>query len=319
LAEATTHLHSDKVTIKQEQNQKIQDQEKDSEKETENEQDLETTDSGFKLAYYNVRLVAINNSCFSYPSFLALQEDDEFCNSKMQLVERNDIRVINQGFLKKRGLLIKKSTTVDGQVYYTVCIPRSLVPSLLSSTHGNLLSGHLGKEKYFLTMRRKYYWPKMRTDIYDFHDKCVVCQYNDKYPVKFMTGHVIRPMYPLHVVHCDLVVRLPRAADKSYAIFLLYDGFSRHIYGIPVASERASYVVRKLMSHYIAAYGKMWALHSDNARNLDGAFMRHLTSLLGVVKASTPPHNARSNPTETLCGAIAMLIRKGLLDSDRRY
>jgi hypothetical protein len=73
------------------------------------------------------------------------------------------------------------------------------------------------------------------------------------------------------------------------------------------------------MSHYIAAYGKMWALHSDNARNLDGAFMRHLTSLLGVVKASTPPHNARSNPTETMCGAVAMLIRKGLQDSDRRY
>ncbi len=121
------------------------------------------------------------------------------------------------------------------------------------------------------------------------------------------------------MVHCDLVVGLPRAIDKSYAIFLLYDGFTRHVYGIPLASEKASYVVRKFMSHYVAAYGLMWALHSDNARNLDGAFMRHLTSLLGVVKTSTPPHNAQYNPTETMCGAVAMLIRKGLQDSDRRY
>ena len=126
-------------------------------------------------------------------------------------------------------------------------------------------------------------------------------------------------MYPLHVVHCDLVVGLPRAMDKSYAIFLLYDGFTRHVYGIPLASEKASYVVKKFMSHYVAAYGLMWALHSDNARNLDGAFMRHLTSLLGVVKTSTPPHNAQSNPTETMCGAVAMLIRKGLQDSDKKY
>ena len=154
LAEAKTNLHSDKVTIKQERNRKIQDQADNLENETEIEQNLETTDSKFKVAYYNVSLIAINNSCFSYPSFLALQNDDEFCHSKTELVERNDIRTINQGFLGKRGLLMKKSTTADGQVYYTVCILRALVPSLLSSTHENLLIGHLGKEKYLLTLRR---------------------------------------------------------------------------------------------------------------------------------------------------------------------
>ena len=159
----------------------------------------------------------------------------------------------------------------------------------------------------------------MRKDIVQYHEKCVVCQYNDKYPVRFASGHVIRPMYPLHVVHCDLIVGLPRAIDKSYLIFLLYDGFTRHVYGIPLASEKSSYVAKKFMSHYVSAYGLMWALHSDNARNLDGAFIRHLAALLGVVKTSTPPHTPRSNPTETMCGAIAMLIRKGLLDSDRRY
>jgi hypothetical protein len=214
---------------------------------------------------------------------------------------------------------MRKFTTSDGQVYYTVCIPVALIPALLTATHGNLLSGHLGKEKFYLTLKKKYYWPKMRKDIIQFHEKCVVCQYNDKYPVRFTIGYVIRPMYPMHVVHCDLIVGLPRAIDKSYAIFLLYDGFTRHVYGIPLASEKAGYVAKKFMSHYVSAYGLMWALHSDNARNLDGAFIRHLASLLGVVKTSTPPHNPQSNPTETMCGAIAMLIRKGLLDSDKRY
>jgi hypothetical protein len=91
------------------------------------------------------------------------------------------------------------------------------------------------------------------------------------------------------------------------------------IYGIPLASEIANYVVKKFMSHYVAAYRLMWALYSNNARNLDGAFMRQITSLLGVIKTSTPPHNPQSNLPETMCGAIAMLIRKGLQDSDRRY
>ena len=142
---------------------------------------------------------------------------------------------------------MRKFTTNEGQVYYTVCIPEALVPALLNATHGNLLSGHLGKEKFYLTLKKKYYWPKMRKDIIQFHEKCVVCQYNDKYPVKFTLGYVIKPMYPMHVVHCDLVVGLPKAIDKSYAIFLLYDGFTRHVYGIPLASEKAGYVAKEFM------------------------------------------------------------------------
>jgi hypothetical protein len=193
---ATTHLHADKIVIKQLQNLKKKEFEEPFENEDENEKDSGTTDSKFKLAYYNIRTIAINNSCFTYSSFLALQKDDEFCQAKRELVEKNDIKTINQGYLKKRGLLMRKFTTRDGQVYYTVCIPMVLVPALLNATHGSLINGHLGKEKYCLTLRRKYYWPKMRKDIFQFHDKCVVCQYNDKYSVKFTSGYVIRPMYP---------------------------------------------------------------------------------------------------------------------------
>jgi hypothetical protein len=47
---------------------------------------------------------------------------------------------------------MRKFTTRDGQVYYTICIPLALVPAILNATHGNLMSGHLGKEKFFITI-----------------------------------------------------------------------------------------------------------------------------------------------------------------------
>jgi hypothetical protein len=64
----------------------------------------------------------------------------------------------------------------------------------------------------------------------------------------------------MHVVHCDLMVGLPRALDGSTAILLLYDGFSRFTYGIALTSEKADYCVKKLMTHFIAAFGLPWAL-----------------------------------------------------------
>jgi hypothetical protein len=44
----------------------------------------------------------------------------------------------------------------------------------------------------------------------------------------------------------------------------------------------------------------MWALHSDNDRNLDGAFMRHLDSQLGVAKKLHVLTMVSLNPTQTM-------------------
>ena len=281
--------------------------------------DVRTTDSSFKAAVYDIKLVAINESAFSVEAFMDLQAKDEFCSRKIELIKAKDTRVKGSGYFLKRNILMRQMETRDHQYYNVVCVPSSLVQPLLESSHRSLLNGHFGGERYALNMARKYYWPKMKDDILDFHKKCLSCQYNDKYPVKFSSGYVIRPRWPMHVVHCDLVVGLPRAFDGSYAILLLYDGFSRFTYGIPLASEKADYVVKKLMSHFVAAFGLPWALHSDNGRNVDGSLIRHLALMLGVIKTSTPPYTPNANPTETMCGAVAMLIRKALCGSDKRY
>ena len=113
---------------------------------------------------------------------------------------------------------MRKMETADGQINNVLCIPQILVKPLLESTHRSLLSGHFGSQRYFLNMSRKYYWPKMKEQITDFHNQCLPCQYNDKFPVKYVSGYVIRPLWPMHVVHCDLMVGLPRALDGSTAI-----------------------------------------------------------------------------------------------------
>jgi len=279
---------------------------------------IETTDSSFKVAQHYVRLIALNESCFSLEAFKDMQSKDEFCSDKIKLIKQKDQRTKGSGYFMKRNILMRQMHT-GPQQYNVLCIPRTLVEPLLKATHGSLMSGHFGSTRYILNMSRKYYWPLMREDMLNFHKTCLPCLYNDKFPIKYEAGFVIKPSWPMHIVHCDLVVGLPKALDGSFAILLLYDGFSRLTFGIPLASEKADYVVKKLMSHFVAAYGLPWALHSDNGRNVDGALIRHLALMLGVVKASTPPHTPRSNPTETMCGAVSMLLRKALSKSDRRY
>ena len=122
----------------------------------------------------------------------------------------------------------------------------------------------------------------------------------------------------MHIVYYDLVVGLPKAVDGSYVMLLFYDGFSRFVVGVPLASEKAEYIVKKVMEHFIGPFGYPWAFHSDNGKNMDGHLVRYLAQMLGITKTTTPPYTPNSNPCETMCGAVTMLIRKALYKKDQR-
>ena len=268
---------------------------------------------------HQINLVALNQNVFSFEGFQELQLQDSFCSQKIQGVKDRADDVINAGYFIKRKVLMRKMSTNDGQLFEVVVIPAGIVKTLLESTHNSFNRGHFGSEKYLLDMRSRYFWPSMKKDIVEFHKQCIPCQFNDKYPVKFQIGNIIKPTYPMSVIYLDLVVGLPRSTSGNYCMLLIYDGYSRFAQAVPLASEKAEYVARKFIGSFISAFGPPAAIHSDNARNLDGSIMRHLCLMLGCAKSSSPSHNPQSNPCETICGAIVQLIRKALTGSDQRY
>ena len=133
----------------------------------------------------------------------------------------------------------------------------------------------------------------MTEDFKNFQRQCVTCQMNDRYPVHYKMGKVIIPLYPMHIVYYDIVTGLPRAKDGSHAMLLFYDGFLRFVMSVPLASETAEYVVKKVMNHFITPFGYPWALHSDNGRNLDGhvssLFARHRQNYYAAVHTEFKP------------------------------
>ena len=270
-------------------------------------------------AVNGVYAAVIGIESFTHEGFHEAQTLDDNLRKVIDAIKLKDPRVSDKGYFLKRNVLMRRFLTKDGQEYDVICVPSKLVPMLLQSTHGSLVGGHHGGQRYQLDMSRRYYWKGMGRDIETYQKECFACQVNDKHPVRFQSGTVIRPQYPMHIVHFDLMVGLPKAKDGSYAIILFYDGFSRYTFGIPLASEKADYIVRKIMSQFIAAFGFPTALHSDNGKNIDGNLMRHLAAMLGISKTTTPPHTPNANPCETACGAVAMLIRKALNDSDKKY
>lgn len=118
---------------------------------------------------------------------------------------------------------------------------------------------------------------------------------------------MIKPQAPLDIVYIDIVTGLCKSICGHYAMLMVYDSFSRFAQAIPLKSEKADYIVKEFMNNYVARYGMPIHMHSDNGRNMDAALIRHLCSMLGAVKTSTPHYHPASNPCECICGAIVNL------------
>lgn len=78
-----------------------------------------------------------------------------------QNVHSDDFHLV-EGYLFKENLL---------------CIPHtSLREVLIRELHAVGLSGHLGRDKTFNLVSKRYFWPQSQKDVHNFVKHCFVCQ-----------------------------------------------------------------------------------------------------------------------------------------------
>ena len=66
----------------------------------------------------------------------------------------------------------------DGWLLYKgrLCITASHRAALLHDAHDSLVGGHQGINNTLEKLERSFYWPKLRKDVYNYVQKCQVCQ-----------------------------------------------------------------------------------------------------------------------------------------------
>ena len=277
-------------------------------------------DDSFPL---RIALVALKDSCFSKEGFAAMQRRDPVLKAIHKQLVAVPLELLApkfKNYFLDNHLVYKKVTDEHGATLNVLCIPELLVDYLLNYYHSSLLSGHIGPAKLYTHLRKLYYWPNMIADIKRFTENCLNCQYNTKYPVKHAIGTMIVPQYPNHIVHVDILSGMPKARNGATVLFLMYDGFSKFCFALPLRNAHADRIVSDFMQYYVPILGAPHCMHSDRGQNVDGLLMHRIARMLGMRKARTPTYNPNSNPCEVLCGLIGDLMRKWVsLDDQKQW
>jgi hypothetical protein len=147
-----------------------------------------------------------------------------------------------------------------------LCILKcSMRENLLKEKHNRGLAGHFGHEKMFSKLNGSYYWPRTRTDVKNFLDRCRICQHTKG---KRHNAGLYRPLpipeRPWDAMSMDFILGLPRIKRGYDSLFVVVDKFSKMAHFIPCQkTSDATHIANLFFKEVVRLHGFPRSIISD--------------------------------------------------------
>ncbi|KHJ96963.1 integrase core domain protein [Oesophagostomum dentatum] len=160
-----------------------------------------------------------------------------------------------------------------------------------SSTAG----GHFNWKKTLAKIKRRFYWPQMKEDIFKYVRSCDQCQRIRPHPFNKEKLLPVQIDAVLARVYLDLSGPYRTSARGNKYILCLVDHFTKYVVSSAVSDCTAITVANAIVSECILKYGAMTELVSDNASYLKGDLLAELGKLPRIGHYFTTPYHHEGN------------------------
>ena len=233
---------------------------------------------------------------------------------------------VTQGILMRRTMREKRIemrdiTATVQQEYRQIVVPDSMKEKIIWIMHDQM--GHPGRNRTTETIKLRYHWSGMYTDVMNYCKNCRYCNlrkaHNRVAKVPIMVYNYAER--PNSRVHFDTAGPFPLAKNGGYYILVLKDALTKWITTIPVHSKDMYTVQKSYLDHWTSIYGAPDMLITDRGTEFHNIMAKQLAELWGVRKIATTPKNPRSdgqveNQMRTVKDMLASYIKKNQNDWD---
>lgn len=164
---------------------------------------------------------------------------------------------------------------------------------ILKLRHDGLTAGHFGRQRTYESIRRDFYWPKMKVDIDNHVKSCLICQktkplrikpYGKLMPLPIATG-------PWKSISMDFIVKLPLSKGFD-SILVVVDRFSKMCHFVACnESMDAERLAELFISNVVKYHGIPMDIVSDRGTHFTSKFWEALCDKMGIKrKLSTAAH-----------------------------
>ena len=176
-------------------------------------------------------------------------------------------------------------TIVNDVLYYVgptqtetsrVVVPHHLQLKVMQEHHDGRLAGHFSGTKLYKTLVRRWWWPRMYTDVLDYANNCPQCaivqgtRRQQKPPL-----HPIVTERPFQIVGVD-IMELPITTRGNRYVIVFQDLFTKWPMVFPTPDQKAVRIAQLLVEEVIPTFGVPEALLSDRGTNLLSFLMKDI-------------------------------------------
>ena len=175
---------------------------------------------------------------------------------------------------------------------------------------------HLGLNKLYEIMKKRIFWPNMRTFIANELALCTICAQckADTKSLKAPLLPIYEPTAPMDFISLDIGY-MPTDINGYQYILMIGDLFSKYIEVIPLRDQTASTITSALWEKWIMKYGSPKFLLTDQGSNVDGSILAKLCQGFNIEKRRTSGYHSQCNGfAERNIRSVKELFRTALIE-----
>nr|CAI5847971.1 unnamed protein product [Callosobruchus analis] len=260
----------------------------------------------------------------NFESMREAQLAEKWIRDKIILLERlaTEVSILTKEdsaiwelYVIHEGLLFKRGDAFSPQ--FRLCIPLAQVKELVLDHHRDF--GHFGKNKMYIQMRERFFWPHMQRHIRQLVSACDLCQKTKHAEKCHGSLNSVLPSKPGELVCTDLVGPLPLSRGGATQILVVVDAFSKYVklYALKRATSRS--ILNKLLKDYFPEVQKPECILSDNGTQYTSKSWKKSLTEMGVQVKYTSLYFPEGNPTERYNREIGRMIRAYCHDKHTRW
>lgn len=195
-------------------------------------------------------------------------------------------------------------------------MPKPLRTMVLELGHSVPYAGHLGQNKSWDRVSRRFYWPNIYMDLMNFCKSCPECQLRAK------GGKLKVPLIPMPIIDVpfsrigmDIVGPLERSKRGNRYILVVVDYATRYPEAFPLRQVKARQVANALLQ-LVTRVGIPHEVLTDQGTNFTSKLLKQVYQYLGIKGIKTTPYHPQTDGlVERFNQTLKSMLRKFVADS----
>ena len=220
-----------------------------------------------------------------------LQKNDTYCRDVVKKLHKD--RELQKIFIKEEGVLYRLWIE-DGRTFKCILVPQVLQDFMIILAHN--YSGHNGSRRTYNCLKKQYYWPGIRKQIFRHCKRCKECILQNQGQPEKCFGHFDSPDLPMEFICMDLVgpIHPPSSKGNKYVLTVI-DMLTGFTMAVPIKNKNAETICDAYRDHIYCTFGGSSRILMDNGSEFKNQEMRQVCETLGVKHIFSPVYTPESN------------------------